>query len=76
MATYEWAELISLWRRERVDEVQMIGHLLQHGQATHEMALVCQRQQRVLEQQVSALEQQVALLVKRLEALEASQAGH
>ena len=63
MARHEWATLISLWHREKLDMEQMVGQLIQWGQHTHEQATTNQTK-------YAALERQVAALVRRIEALE------
>ena len=78
MATYEWPELISLWRRGKLAMDQLIGQSLQWGQKIHERTTACHKRQASLERQVvlgqneqAALEKQMAALLKRVEALEA-----
>ena len=78
MATYEWPELIALWRQGKLDKDQLIGQALQWGQKIHERATACHKRQATLERQgvlgqkkQAALEKQMAALLKRVEALEA-----
>lgn len=63
MSAYEWPKLINLWEQEKLDADQMIGHLLQWGQTTHQTSLTCTHK-------LAVIEQQLKTLVERLETLE------
>jgi hypothetical protein len=41
---YKWSELIHLWEREQVTQVQVIGQLLKHGEAQAAQITALQRQ--------------------------------
>ncbi len=77
MATYEWPELIGLWRRGELDMEQLTGQALQWGQKIHERVTTCLNKQAAFERQVAAchkrqatLERQVALGQTKQAALE------
>lgn len=59
MAMYAWGELLKLWEQERLTMEQVIGQLLQQGQASNNT-------QRTLQRQIDALERRLALLEAQL----------
>jgi hypothetical protein len=55
MSMYTWVELLKLWEQERLTIEQVVGQLLQQGQAS-------QRAQTALQRQLETLERRLALL--------------
>ncbi|MCE7988464.1 MAG: hypothetical protein DYG89_45480 [Caldilinea sp. CFX5] len=49
---YEWAELIKLWERDQVTEIQVIGQLLKHGEAQQARLNTLQRRLEQMEQRL------------------------
>ena len=49
---YEWLELIKLWERDQVTEIQVIGQLLKHGEAQQARLTELQRRLEQVEQRL------------------------
>jgi len=58
MAMYAWGELLKLWAQERLTIEQVVGQLLQQGQASNDAQSVMQRQLDALERRLARLEAQ------------------
>ena len=58
MAMYAWGELLKLWAQERLTIEQVVGQLLQQGQASQSTQTALQRQLDTLERRLALLEAQ------------------
>ena len=65
---YDWIELTKLWEVERVTTEQVIGQLINHGEAQHRTLVALQRRQ-------EQIEQAIAGLTVRVTQLEGNRAG-
>ena len=59
MAMYAWDELLKLWTQERLTIEQVVGQLLQQGQASNSVQTAMQRQLDTLERRLTLLEAQL-----------------
>ena len=59
MAMYAWDELLKLWAQERLTIEQVVGQLLQQGQASNSVQTALQRQLDALERRLTLLEAQL-----------------
>jgi len=59
MAMYAWGELLTLWAQERLTIEQVVGQLLQQGQASNHAQTTIQRQVDALERRLALLEAQL-----------------